>query len=129
MPSPLHNEARALVQADQRHLLHPWQHFASFEKEGALLIEKGEGAYIQDIEGKRYLDAISGLWCTNIGLGREEMAEAIAKQVTELAYANPFTDMGAVRSTELATKLAELAPSSVNRVMFSTGGISTHSVK
>lgn len=122
MPSTLHNEAQALKQADQRHLLHPWQHFASFEKEGALLIEKGEGAYIQDIEGNRYLDAIGGLWCTNIGLGREEMAEAIAAQVKELAYANPFTDMGAVRATELATTLADLAPGSLNRVVFSTGG-------
>ncbi len=122
MTSPLHNEARALVQADQRHLLHPWQHFESFEKEGALLIEKGDGAFIEDVNGKRYLDAVGGLWCTNIGLGREEMAEAIAEQVKQLAYANPFADMGAVRSTELAAKLAELAPGSLNRVIFSTGG-------
>ena len=122
MPSTLHNEAQALRRIDQRHLLHPWQHFKSFEKEGALLIEKGEGAYIEDVEGRRYLDAIGGLWCTNIGLGSEEVAEAIAAQAKELAYANPFTDMGAVRSTELAAKLAELAPGSLNRVIFSTGG-------
>ena len=118
----LHNQAHQLGQADIRHHLHPWQHFESFEKEGALLIEKGEGAYIQDVRGNKYLDAVGGIWCTNIGLGRQDMAEAISAQVLELAYANPFSDMGSARTVELARKLAELAPGSVNRVIFSNGG-------
>lgn len=122
MSGQLHNEAQRLWEADRRHLLHPWQHFDSFEREGALLIEKGQGAYIQDTQGRRYLDAVGGLWCTNIGLGREDMAEAIASQVMELAYANPFADMGSIRATELAAKLAELAPGKVNRAIFSSGG-------
>ncbi len=122
MPGPLHNEAQQLWEADRLHLLHPWQHFDSFEQTGALLIEKGQGAYIQDANGKWYLDAVGGLWCTNLGLGREDMAEAIASQVKELAYANPFVDMGGVRTTELAAKLSELAPGNLNRSIFSTGG-------
>ena len=122
MSGPLHNEAQQLWEADRRHLLHPWQHFDSFNQEGALLIEQGNGAYIQDTKGKTYLDAVGGLWCTNIGLGRQDMAEAISAQVMELAYANPFVDMGAARATELAAKLSELAPGSVNRTIFSSGG-------
>ena len=118
----LHNQAHKLKIQDIRHHLHPWQHFASFEEEGALLIEQGEGAYIRDVDGREYLDAVGGIWCTNLGLGRRDMAEAIAQQALELAYANPFSDMGSVRTTELASKLAELAPGSVNRVIFSGGG-------
>jgi len=118
----LHNQAHALKQQDIRHHLHPWQHFASFAADGALLIEKGEGAYIQDVSGRQYLDAVGGIWCTNLGLGRQDMAEAISQQVRELAYANPFSDMGSARTAELAAKLAELAPGTLNRTMFSNGG-------
>ncbi len=78
---------------DRRHLMHPYQHFESFRKEGALVVKTGEGCYISDDQGKRYFDAVGGMWCTNIGLGREEMADAIAEQVRTMAYANPFSDM------------------------------------
>lgn len=111
-----------LQEADRRHILHPWQHFESFEREGALLIERGEGAYIVDTAGRRYLDAVGGLWCTNIGLGREEMAEAIAAQVRRLAYANPFVDMGSPPAAELAARLARLAPGDIDHVIYTTGG-------
>ena len=120
--SPAQLAARALWEADRRHVLHPWQHFESFERDGALLIEQGEGAYIVDTAGRRYLDAVGGLWCTNIGLGRQEMADAIAAQVRKLAYANPFVDMGSAPAAELAARLAQLAPGDVDHVIYATGG-------
>lgn len=122
MPFYMSPETPAVVERDKRHHLHPYQVFESFAEEGALPIASGEGAYITDTNGKRYVDAVGGLWCTNIGLGREDMAEAIAEQVRRLAYSNPFVDMTHVPAADLATKLADLAPGDLNHVFFSTGG-------
>ena len=117
------NDAAAEIRAlDQRHVLHPWAHFASHEKDGALVVAQGRGCELTDANGKSYLDAVGGMWCTNIGLGREEMAKAISDQVMELAYCNTFGDMTNEPSTRLAEKLAELAPGDLNRVHLTTCG-------
>ena len=58
---------------DRDHFLHPWTHFDSFKKDGSLIMGRGEGAFVHDIAGKRYLDGIAGLWCVNMGYGREEI--------------------------------------------------------
>ncbi|GFE66839.1 aminotransferase [Litoreibacter roseus] len=109
-------------QLDRRHLLHPWTHFDSFAADGALMLDRGEGCYVWDTADRRYLDAVGGLWCTNIGLGRKEMADAIADQALRLAFSNTFVDMGNTPSAKLAAKLADLAPGDLNRVHFTTGG-------
>ncbi len=83
---------------------------------------EAEGAYLRDIDGKQYFDAVGGMWCTNIGLGRDEMVEAIAEQAKKLAYANPFTDMSNEPAAMLSAKLAELAPGDLNHVLFTCGG-------
>jgi adenosylmethionine-8-amino-7-oxononanoate aminotransferase len=115
-------ETPAVVERDKRHHVHPYQVFDTFAEEGALPIASGVGAFITDTNGKRYVDAVGGLWCTNIGLGREDMVEAISEQVRRLAYSNPFVDMTHIPAADLATKLAELAPGDLNHVFFSTGG-------
>ncbi len=107
---------------DRAHSLHPWTNFGPFEREGALVITRGEGCHIWDAGGRRYLDAVGGLWCTNIGLGRKEMAQAIADQAERLAFSNTFVDMTNDPSARLAAKLAALAPGDLNRVHFTTGG-------
>ena len=112
----------ALWEMDRAHALHPWTNFGPFEKTGALVITRGEGAYLWDASGRRYLDAVGGMWCTNIGLGRKEMADAIADQAQRLAFANYFVDMTNDPAARLAAKLAELAPGDLNRVHFTTGG-------
>ncbi len=111
-----------IVERDRRHHLHPYQVFETIAGEGALPIASGDGAYITDMDGNRYLDSVGGMWCTNIGLGSEEMAEAIAEQVRTLAYSNPFVDMTNGPAANLAAKLAELAPGDLNHVFFTTGG-------
>lgn len=111
-----------LHQMDRRHALHPWTNFGPFEKDGALVISRGEGAYLWDAEGTRYFDAVGGLWCTNIGLGRAEMAQAIGDQALRLGYSNTFVDMTNDPSAQLAAQIAALAPSDLNRVHFTTGG-------
>ncbi len=99
-----------LWEMDRQHALHPWTNFGSFEKEGSLVITKGEGCYLWDAQGRRYLDAVGGMWCTNIGLGRKDMAQAIAGQVERLAFANSFVDVTNDPSARLVAKLAALAP-------------------
>jgi len=107
---------------DRRHQVHPFHHFTSFDVNGSLIMEEGKGGYLTDADGKKYFDAVGGMWCTNIGLGRQEMVDAIAEQALKLAYANPFTDMTNEPAARLAAKLAELAPGDLNHVFFTCGG-------
>ena len=108
--------------ADKAHYMHGFHMFDEHREQGSLNIAAGNGAYIYDTHGNRYLDAVGGMWCTNIGLGREEMAEAIANQVRQLAYSNPFCDMANVTAIELCAKLASLAPGDLDHVFLTTGG-------
>lgn len=114
--------SKEIWEQDRRHHVHPYHNFASYDKHGSLIIEEGHGAYLSDIDGKRYFDAVGGMWCTNIGLGRQEMVDAISKQVAKLAYANPFTDISNEPAAILSAKLAELAPGDLNHVFFTCGG-------
>ncbi|NWC94450.1 MULTISPECIES: aminotransferase [unclassified Pseudomonas] len=108
--------------ADKAHYMHGFHMFDEHREQGSLNIAAGDGAYIYDTAGNRYLDAVGGMWCTNIGLGREEMADAIANQVRQLAYSNPFCDMANVTAIELCAKLASLAPGDLDHVFLTTGG-------
>lgn len=109
-------------QMDHDHVLHPWANFGPFEEEGALVLERGEGVTLWDAQGRSYLDAVGGMWCTNIGLGRREMADCMADQAMRLAYTNFFTDTTNDPAARLAARLAALAPGDLNRVHFTTGG-------
>lgn len=120
MTNPLDN--RSAFDLDRSHVLHPWANFGPFERDGSLVIERGKGALLWDAEGREYFDAVGGMWCTNIGLGRREMADAIAEQAERLAFSNTFVDMTNSPSAFLAAKLASLAPGDLNRVQFTTGG-------
>lgn len=111
-----------VIERDRRHFVHPYQVFDTYLVDDVLPIERGAGAQLIDTEGRRYVDAVGGMWCTNIGLGRDEMADAIAEQVRRLAYANPFVDMTNVPAGLLCEKLAHLAPGDLNHVFLSTGG-------
>jgi putrescine---pyruvate transaminase len=122
--SPAHNgpTPAQLWQKDHDHSLHPWANFGPFEKDGSLIIARGEGCYLWDADGRRYFDAVGGMWCTNIGLGRAEMGQAMADQAVQLGFANSFVDMANGPSAMLGAKLASLAPGDLNRVHFTTGG-------
>ena len=91
-----------VVEKDKAHFVHPWQIFDTFHEDGALPIARGEGCYIWDTDGNKYFDAVGGLWCNNVGLGNEEIAEAIAEQARTLSYANTFVDMTNVPAAELS---------------------------
>ncbi|WP_433171123.1 aspartate aminotransferase family protein [Actinoallomurus sp. CA-150999] len=104
---------------------HLWLHFSKMGEYGAgspvPVIVRGEGAYVYDANGKRYLDALAGLFTNQVGHGRAELAEAAAKQAAELAFF-PLWSYAHPNAIELAERLAGLAPGDLNRVFFTSGG-------
>lgn len=111
-----------LRERDAAHYLHPFTDFAALAKEGSRIMVKGEGVWLTDSDGNRYLDGMAGLWCTNVGHGRREIADAVAAQMAELAYYNSFFKTANAPAIRLAEKLAEVAPAHVNRVFFCGSG-------
>ncbi len=107
---------------DKAHFVHPWQEFDTFAKEGSLVIVRGEGSHVYDSDGNAYLDGIGGMWCVNVGYGRKELADTMAQQAYQLPYYSAFTDTTNAPAVELASKLAALAPGSINHVFFSCSG-------
>ena len=115
-------ETADLHAKDLKHNMHPFTDFASFKKEGSLIMAESDGAYVYDTEGKKYLDGIAGLWCVNIGYGVEEIGEAMAEQTRRIPYYSTFGSLTTPPAAELAAKLAALAPGNLNHVFFGTGG-------
>ena len=120
-PALAEQEGGRLQRLAKRNL---WMHFTrmgSYEDHDVPVIVRGEGCYVYDEHGKRYLDGLSALYCVNAGHGRAELADAAAAQARELgfytnwSYAHP-------RSIELAARIAELTPANLNRVFFTSGG-------
>nr|WP_308189783.1 aspartate aminotransferase family protein [Nocardioides sp. cx-169] len=103
---------------------HLWMHFTrhgSYADADVPVIVRGEGAYLWDSNGKRYLDALAGLFVSQLGHGRTELAEAAAKQAQELAFM-PLWSYAHPSAIELADKVASYAPGDLNRVFFTSGG-------
>src|SRR4051794_37587242 len=103
---------------------HLWMHFtrhSSYENADVPIIVRGEGAYIYDAQGKRYLDGLGGLFVSQLGHGRTELAEAAAAQAKELAF-HPLWSYAHPNAILLAERIARYAPGSLNRVFFSSGG-------
>ena len=120
------SEPRATVQGElqARAKRHLWMHFTrmgSYDHAEVPIIERGEGCYVYDTHGKRYLDGLSALYCVNIGHGRAELGEAAAEQSKQLGF---YTNWSYAHppSIELASRIAQLAPGDLNRVFFVSGG-------
>jgi len=103
---------------------HLWMHFtrmSTYLDQDVPVIVRGEGVNVWDEHGKRYLDGLSGLFTSQVGHGRVELAEAAARQAGELAFF-PLWSYAHPRAIELAARLADLAPGDCNRIFFTTGG-------
>jgi len=103
---------------------HLWMHFtrmAAYDTAPVPIIERGEGSYIWDTNGKKYLDALSGLFTVQVGHGRQELAQAAYDQAGKLAFF-PIWSYAHPTAVELADRLAALAPGDLNKVFFSSGG-------
>ncbi|WP_137724791.1 aspartate aminotransferase family protein [Prescottella subtropica] len=103
-------------------LWHGFADMGAVRRDGEFVVTRGEGAYIWDADGIRYLDATAGLWFTNVGHGRTEIADAVAAQLSTLAHFSTFGDFTADVTVALADRLAALAPVPGSKVFFTSGG-------
>ncbi len=119
-------DTRRIQQLDSQHFLHPFTDFKDLASRGARVIVRGEGIHVWDSDGRKMLDAMSGLWCVNVGYGRRELADAAHRQMMTLPFYNSFFQTTNLPAVELAAKLASLAPAvgerSFQHVFYSSSG-------
>lgn len=113
-----------LARWDRENFMHPSTHLAQFARGEApqRIVTGGEGCHITDRDGNRLLDGFAGLYCVNVGYGRKEIADAIAKQAHELAYYHAYAGHGSEASITLSKMVMDRAPEGMARVYFGLGG-------
>jgi adenosylmethionine-8-amino-7-oxononanoate aminotransferase len=112
----------SLVEADRKHLIHPVVSYRAHEARGVTVLESAQGVFLRDANGHELLDAFSGLWCVNTGYGHQSIVEVAARQMARLPYATGYFHFGSEPAIELAAKLVELSPASLQHVYFTLGG-------
>jgi 4-aminobutyrate---pyruvate transaminase len=117
MPLPSNLAAR-----DIETLVHPYTDLATFRESGPLVLERGQGVWVYDQQGKAYIEGMAGLWCTALGHGNEELVEAAAQQMRKLSFAHLFSGKSHDPAIELAEKLKEIAPVPTSKVFFCNSG-------
>ena len=119
-------DTKEIQALDSAHFIHPFTDHGDLATRGARVITRSEGIYIWDSEGEKLFDAMSGLWCVNVGYGRKALAQAAYDQMMSLPFYNSFFQTTNVPAVKLATKLAALAPKvgdrSFEHVFFSSSG-------
>ena len=112
-----------LVRLDTAHHLHPFTDHKSLAAEGgSRIISRAEGVYLYDSSNNKILDGMAGLWCVNVGYGRDELADVAYRQMKELPFYNTFFKTAHAPSIELATKVASILPEGFNHVTFANSG-------
>ncbi|KZE33524.1 aspartate aminotransferase family protein [Crenobacter luteus] len=107
---------------DAAHHFHPFSDAASLNKQGSRVITHADGVYLWDSDGNKLFDAMSGLWCVNVGYGRKELAEVAYRQMLELPFYNTFFKTTHPPVVELSALLAEVAPEGFNHVFYTNSG-------
>ena len=117
-----HLPTAELQALDAAHHMHPFTASTELGEKGARIITQANGVYLADSDGERILDAMSGLWCVNIGYGRKELADVASAQMNQLPYYNTFFQTSHPPVIALAARLAELMPGDLNHVFFAGSG-------
>jgi L-2,4-diaminobutyrate transaminase len=107
---------------DRKHVFHPFTALRRHERSGGLMIVRGKDATLWDARGNRYLDAMAGLWCVNVGYGRTEIADAVAAQIQRLSYYHGFSSMATDTPALLAERVLALSPVAMSKVFFGNSG-------
>ncbi len=107
---------------DKDHYLHPFTDHKELHEKRSRIISRADGVYIYDADDNKILDAMSGLWCVNIGYGRDELVDAAAAQMRELPYYNSFFQCSHPSAIELSSIMQEISPPQFNRVFFTGSG-------
>src|SRR4051795_3994140 len=116
--APLSN----LAVRDIETVAHPYTNLAALRETGPLIIERGQGVFVYDSDGKAYIEGLAGLWCTALGYGNEELVEAAANAMRKLSYSSIFSGKSHDGAIELSEKLKELAPCPASKVLFGGSG-------
>lgn len=112
----------ALAKRDIAYHLHPQTNLRVHEQVGPLLIERGEGIYVFDEQGKRYIEGMSGLWCATLGFSQPRLAEAAYAQMLKLPYQQTFAHRSHGPAADLAAQLIAHAPAGLHKVVFQSSG-------
>src|SRR5262245_61462079 len=115
---PLSNFA----QRDVETLLHPTTNLLAHRSLGPLVFERGEGIYVYDAAGKRYIEGLAGLWCTGLGYGNAELVEAAREQMERLSFSHLFGGRSHEPAIALAEKIKAMAPAETSKVFFTNSG-------
>ena len=102
--------------------LHPATNLRTVQKEGPLVITRGEGVYVFDDEGRRYLEGMAGLWCASLGFSERRLADAAYRQMCELPFYHSFGGKVPAIATELAERLVRMAPAGMSKALFANSG-------
>ena len=116
------SEQEQLVRADLQHFVHPASSISALQESGPTVVTGAKGNYIYDVNGRAVLDGTAGLWCVNIGHGRQEMADTLSRTAMQLDYFHTFSGMSNPYSAQLAERLSTLAPAHLPRVYFGSSG-------
>ncbi|MFT7375799.1 MAG: putrescine aminotransferase [Oceanospirillaceae bacterium] len=116
------HDTKALQELDKQSYMHPFTDSKAMHEKGTRIITSADGCYIYDSEGGKTLDGMAGLWCVNIGYGRDELADVAAKQMRELPYYNSFFGTAHPPVIKLAAQLKRLAPDNISHVFFTGSG-------
>ncbi|MGI9476988.1 MAG: aminotransferase [Hyphomicrobiaceae bacterium] len=103
-------------------LLHPATNLAAHREHGPLVLDRGEGIFVYDTQGKRYIEGLAGLWCTSLGYGNKELIAAASEQMSRLSFTHLFGSKSHEPAIELAEKLKEIVPSPASKIFFTSSG-------
>ena len=107
---------------DVQYFLHPFTNFEAHEKQGPIIIDRGEGIYLFDDEGNRYIEGLAGLWCASLGFSEKRLVEAARAQLDVLPYTHAFAHRSCKPVIDLAEKLISMAPPPMSKVFFGVSG-------
>lgn len=107
---------------DVETLVHPYTNQATIRETGPLVLERAKGIHVYDVDGRAYIEGMAGLWCTSLGYGNEELAEAAYKQMKRLSFTHLFGGKSHDPAIELAEKLKEIAPVPISKIFFVCSG-------
>ena len=109
-------------QRDYRYYINPYTNLKANETSGPLVIERGEGVFVYDENGKEYLEGMSGLWCVSLGFSESRLIQAAEQQMKTLPYYHSFTGKVPAVTLELSERLVEMAPKPMRKVLYANSG-------
>lgn len=114
-------EEEVLLSAD-RDFIHPFTNIRAHEQRGPTIIERGEGCYVWDVDGNKYLEGMAGLWCTNLGFGNDRLAKVASDQIKKLSFFHNFTHKSTMPVIELTHVLKSILPIKDPKIFYANSG-------